>query len=75
MFQVSNGFYVFFYLFWGFASYKPRYLAGSAQVKIHLPSSAPLLQRRYFSPQLAGLVAEEEEALGHQEVGGWPGVP
>ena len=56
--------HVFFYLFWGFASYKPRYLAGSAQVKIHLPASAPLLQRRYFSQQLAGLVEEEEEALG-----------
>ncbi|CAL1150505.1 unnamed protein product [Cladocopium goreaui] len=31
------------------------------EVKIHLPSSAPLLQRRYFSQQLAGLVEEEEE--------------
>eukprot|EP00435_Cladocopium_sp_Y103_P061153 s1809_g22.t2 len=31
------------------------------EVRVHLPSSAPRLQRRYFAQQLAGLVEEEEE--------------
>ena len=41
--------------------------APGSQVKVHLPSAAPRLQRRYFAQQLAGLVEEE--------VGGWPGAP